>query len=156
MFDKVLIMPLVLTVVNVLITFIVSNTFIKKNSFLHIFLKFRVRSYHQKHVRITEAVVLRCSSKQVIQKQPTKGIPRKRCSENCSKFTGKHPCENVISIKLQSNFLEIALRYGWSPVNLLHIFRTPFPRNTSGWLLLVFFKISQISQEIISFGVFFQ
>ena len=22
------------------------------------------------------------------------------------------------------------------PVNLLHIFRTPFPRNTSGWLLL--------------------
>ena len=26
-----------------------------------------------------------------------------------------------------------------SSVNLLHIFRTPFPRNTSGWLLLTFF-----------------
>ena len=23
-----------------------------------------------------------------------------------------------------------------SPVNLLHIFRTPLPKNTSGWLLL--------------------
>ena len=37
---------------------------------------------------------------------------------------------------LQSNFIEIALRDGCSPVNLLHIFRTPFSRNTSAWLLL--------------------
>ena len=36
----------------------------------------------------------------------------------------------------QSNFIEIALRHGCSPVNLLYIFKTPFPRNTSGWLLL--------------------
>ena len=50
----------------------------------------------------------------------------------CSKFTGEHPCRNEISIKVH----EIALRHGCSPVNLLHIFRTPFPRNTSGWLLL--------------------
>ena len=35
-----------------------------------------------------------------------------------------------------ANFIEIALRHGCSPVNLLHIFRTPFPRNTSGWMLL--------------------
>ena len=49
----------------------------------------------------------------------------------CSKFTGEHPCQRVISIKLQ-----IALRHGCSPVNLLHIFRTAFPKNTSGWLLL--------------------
>ena len=34
------------------------------------------------------------------------------------------------------NFIEIALRRGCSPVNLLHIFGTPFSRNTSGWLLL--------------------
>ena len=32
--------------------------------------------------------------------------------------------------------IEIALQHGCSPVNLLHIFRTPFSRNTSGWLLL--------------------
>ena len=31
---------------------------------------------------------------------------------------------------LQSNFIEIILRHGCSPVNLLHIFRTPFPENT--------------------------
>ena len=55
----------------------------------------------------------------------------------CSKFTGEHPCRSAISIKLQkSNFIEIALRHGCSPVNFLHIFRTAFPRNTSGWLLL--------------------
>ena len=29
-----------------------------------------------------------------------------------------------------------SLRHGCSPVNLLHIFRTPFFKNTSGWLLL--------------------
>ena len=28
------------------------------------------------------------------------------------------------------------LRHGCSPVNLVHIFRPPFPKNTSGWLLL--------------------
>ena len=38
----------------------------------------------------------------------------------CSKFTGDRPCESAISIKL------------------LHIFRTTFLKNTSGWLLLWF------------------
>ena len=54
----------------------------------------------------------------------------------CGKFTGEHPCRGTISIKLLSNFTEIALWHGCSPVNLLHIFRTPFPKNTSGGLLL--------------------
>ena len=53
-----------------------------------------------------------------------------------SKFTGEHPCRSVISIKLLCNFIEIALRHRCSPVNLLHIFRTPFPRNAFGGLLL--------------------
>ena len=34
------------------------------------------------------------------------------------------------------NFIEITLRYGCFPVNLLHIFRTPFSKNTSGRLHL--------------------
>ena len=38
--------------------------------------------------------------------------------------------------KLQSNFIEIILWHGCSPVNSLHIFRTAFLKNTSGWLLL--------------------
>ena len=37
-----------------------------------------------------------------------------------------------------NNFIEITLRHGCSPVNLLHIFRIPFRNNTSGRLLLLF------------------
>ena len=44
-------------------------------------------------------------------------------------------CRSAISIKLQSNFTEILLQHG-CPVNLLHIFRILFPRNTSRGLLL--------------------
>ena len=51
-------------------------------------------------------------------------------------FTGEHLCRRAASIKFQSNFIEITLRHGCSPVNLLHIFKTPFLKNTSGWLLL--------------------
>ena len=61
---------------------------------------------------------------------------RKDVLKLCRKFTGEHPYQSVISIQLLCNFIEIALRHRCSPVNLLHILRTPFPRNTSGWLLL--------------------
>ena len=79
-----------------------------------------------------------------LQKQPPKGVPRKRCSENIQQIyrrTSMPRCDFnkvacVISIKLQSNFIEIAPRHGGSPVSLLHIFRIPFLKNTSGWLLL--------------------
>ena len=54
----------------------------------------------------------------------------------CSKFTGKHPCQSAVSIKLQRNFVEITFRHWCSPVNLLDIFRTPLLKNTSGRLLL--------------------
>ena len=54
----------------------------------------------------------------------------------CSKRTGEHPCRSAISIKLKSKFIEIALRHGCFPVNLLHIFRTPFTKNTSRGLRL--------------------
>ena len=53
-----------------------------------------------------------------------------------TKFTGEHPCRSAISVKLLCNFIEIALRHACSPVNLPHIFRTPFCKNTSGGLLL--------------------
>ena len=54
----------------------------------------------------------------------------------CSKFAGEHPCRSAISINLLCNFIEIALRHGCSPANLLHIPRTPFLKTTSEWLLL--------------------
>ena len=60
-----------------------------------------------------------------------------------NKLTGEHPRRSVISIKLQSNFIEITLWHGCSPVNLLYIFRTPFYRITYGGLLL------NIKKEVI-------
>ena len=54
----------------------------------------------------------------------------------CSKFTGEHPCWSAISTKLLCIFIEVALLHECSPANLLNILRTPFLRNTSGWLLL--------------------
>ena len=62
---------------------------------------------------------------------------RKGLLKICSKLAGEHQRQSAISIKLQSNFTEIALLHGCSPVNLLHIFRTYFPKNTSGGLLLL-------------------
>ena len=61
---------------------------------------------------------------------------RKGVLKICRNFTGEHPCRSAISIKLQSNFIEIILLHGCFPVYLLHIFRTPFTKNTFGWLLL--------------------
>ena len=72
-----------------------------------------------------------------------------------SKFTGEHPCQSVISIKMQSDFIEIALWHGCSPVNLLHIFGTPFPKSTSRPLLqtIDFFRsmIQKSKQWLLSF-----
>ena len=79
-----------------------------------------------------------------IKKQPYGGVLRKRCSEICSKFTGEHPCQSVVSVKLQSNFIEMSLWHGYSPVIWLYIFRTPFAKNTSGMLLLEINYKSQI------------
>ena len=67
-------------------------------------------------------------------KYPTK--VSKKCLKIYTKFTGEHLCRSVISIKLQSNFIEFTLRHGCPPGNLLHIFRTSFPWKTSRWLLL--------------------
>ena len=59
----------------------------------------------------------------------TEGFLRKGVLKICSNFTEEHL---RISIKLQSNFIEIMLRYGCSPVNLKH-------KNTTGGLLLRMF-----------------
>ena len=38
--------------------------------------------------------------------------------------------------KVARKFIEITLRHECCPVSLLHIFRTPFPKDISGGLLL--------------------
>ena len=58
-----------------------------------------------------------------------------------SKFTGEHPYRSVISIKLLCNFVEIALPYECSLVNLLHILRTPFPKKLLDDCFLNFLNI---------------
>ena len=54
----------------------------------------------------------------------------------CSKCRGKHPCRSVVSKKLLGNFIEITRCHGCSLVNVMHVFRTLAPQNTSGGLLL--------------------
>ena len=58
-----------------------------------------------------------------MQKQSSVGIVK-----IFSKFTRKHPCGSVISIK--SNFTGTTFRHGCSAVNLLHVFRTLFLKDT--------------------------
>ena len=68
-----------------------------------------------------------------VQKQTSRGVLTKGCSENMQQID--HAEKNTYA-EVRSNFTEITLRYGCSPVNLLYIFRIPFPKNTSERLLL--------------------
>ena len=72
----------------------------------------------------------------IARSSPPQVFLRKTVLKIYSKFIGEQPCGSVISIKLQSNFIEITLRHVCSPVNLLHIFRTPFYKSIYGALLL--------------------
>ena len=75
--------------------------------------------------------------------------------EICSRFTGEHPCRSVISGELQSNFIEIALQPGCSPVNSLHSFRTPFLKNTSLFLVTTerIYSICKISLKLAKINI---
>ena len=86
--------------------------------------------HYEKHVlNIFENVVMF----NLIRSTHSEVFLRKGVLKICSKFTGEHQCRSATSIKL---LIEITLQHGCSPVDLLHIFRTPFPGNTSEWLLL--------------------
>ena len=47
-----------------------------------------------------------------------------------------------------ATFAEITIRHGCSPVDLLHTFRTPFPKNTTRRLLLYFYSFSLEKQKL--------
>ena len=72
--------------------------------------------------------IVNFSKKQNLARQ--KQLPRddltKRRSENMQRIYRRKPMPKC----------KITLRHGCSPVNLLRIFRTPFPKNTSEGLLL--------------------
>ena len=59
------------------------------------------------------------------------GVLRKRCSENMQQSYKRTPIP-----KCDFNKVALQLVHGCSPVNLRHILRTSFSKNTSGWLLL--------------------
>ena len=70
------------------------------------------------------------------QKQPSRGVLKKRCSENMQQIYRRIPvlkCDfNKVAFQLYWNYT----RHECCPVNLLHIVRTSLPKNTSGRLLL--------------------
>ena len=59
-----------------------------------------------------------------IKKQPSRGVLRKRCREN------------MLQIYRRTPMPKCELWHGFSPVNLQYIFRTPFPKKTSGRMFL--------------------
>ena len=128
-----------------LITFCVLRYSCSKVHIKHLFLHcwyihvFAEMHAFQKYMHVRNkcmSEIYACQKCMYVQKQPSRCVLRKRCSEICSKFTGEYPFRSVVSIKLLCSFIEITLRHGCSPASLLHIFRTPFPKNTSGRLLL--------------------
>ena len=70
---------------------------------------------------IRKLMIPRCC----LQKQTSRSVLNKRCFEKMQR---------------NYNFIEIIPWHWCSPVNLLHIFRTSFPKDISGWRLLLFFK----------------
>ena len=65
-----------------------------------------------------------------IQKHPSRCVILKRCSENMQKTYRKTSMLKCNFNKIACNFTEIELRHACSPLNLQHIFRTLFPKNT--------------------------
>ena len=73
---------------------------------------------------------------------PQKRATLKKLSNNTEAAIQRCSFSNAISVKyieitlIENNFIEITLRPGRFPINLLHSFRTTFPKNTSERLLL--------------------
>ena len=81
--------------------------------------------------------------KEKLQKQPFRGVLNKKYSEYMQQIYRRTSIPKCV-------FNKVALQFYWnhtsacssacSSVNLLHIFRTPFLKDTSGWLPLKLFE----------------
>ena len=76
----------------------------------------------------------------LLQKQPPGSVLRKTPSENMQQIYRRRSMQKCDFNNVVLHFIEITLQHGCSPVNLLHFFRTPLSRNTSGWMLLILVK----------------
>ena len=68
----------------------------------------------------------------------------------CSKFTGEHTCQNVISIKLLCYFIEITLRHEFSPGNLLHFSKHLFLRTPLDGCFWKMIKLTLVCRGILA------
>ena len=66
-----------------------------------------------------------------MQKQSSRGVLGKRCSENMQQIYRRTPMPKRDFNKVACNFIETTFRHGCSPVTLLRICCTPFLKNTS-------------------------
>ena len=72
-----------------------------------------------------------------MQKQSPGGdLPDEDVLRMCCEYLRAYLCVGVISIKVQSGIVEIALLHCCPPVDLLQFYRAFFLENTSGGLLL--------------------
>ena len=119
--------------INVLSTFGLRRSFVEliSNEFLHPQNHFVTMPDFSKKISGSLCSLLSSS----IQKQPFSDVLRKCVLNICSKCTGEHPCRSAVSIKLLCTNCTPAWVFS---CNLLHIFRTLFPKNISGWLLLTY------------------
>ena len=88
---------------------------------------FKCNKFFLKVIKLIN-IQIAISTRRINRSSPSQVFFQKSALKIYSEFTREHPCQSVISIKLQSNFIEITLRHGCSPVNLLHILRTSFLR----------------------------
>ena len=73
----------------------------------------------------------------LFQKQLCRGILSESCSESMHQIYRRTLMPKCDFSKVAKELYWITPRYGCSPLNLLHTFRTPFTKNTSGWFLLL-------------------
>ena len=95
------------------------------------------------------------------QREPSRGVLKKRCSEHMQQIYRRTAILKCDFNKIAAKLLKSHFSMGVSPINLLRIFRTPFPKNTSGRLLqnntstgekaLFLFRQSEI---VVYFGVY--
>ena len=89
-----------------------------------------------------EEIVLNVKKTNIFFRNPWVFL-RKGVLKICSKFAGENPCRSVISIKLQNKFIEITLRHGCSPVNLLNIFKKLQKKKNSNRGLSLIYSIDK-------------
>ena len=93
---------------------------------------------HQKLLRFSIGVC--CSSLRDEQKQSCRSVLTKRCSENMQQIYRRTPMPKC------------DFRHWCSPVNLPHIFRMPFLKNTSEGLLLDKVKLRMVQNQWLVFS----